>query len=110
MVNALRVKPPVVHQGLFSYPDDPLGAMRARGFDPVAVAARDIAESLGDHRLMNTVMLGATADRLPLSADSLRAAMLARFQARRPALAALNERAFDAGREAAAAQARAAAS
>jgi indolepyruvate ferredoxin oxidoreductase beta subunit len=101
VVNALTVKPPVVHQGLFDYPDDPVGMLRARGLDPIAVPARDIAESLGNHRLMNTVMLGAVADRLPLSGDALRAAILARFKVRRPALADLNAQAFDSGRAAA---------
>lgn len=106
VVNTVRVKPPVVHQGLFAYPDDPLATLRARNdIDLRAVDARDIAESLGNHRLMNTVMLGAAADLLPLSADSLRDLLVEAFQARKPALAELNGQAFDAGRAAAAAAA-----
>jgi len=101
VVNGLKVKPPVVHQGLFEYPDDPVAALRERGVGPLIVAARDIAESLGDHRLMNTVMLGAVSDRLPLAGDSLREQVVTRFQIRRPALATLNAKAFDAGRHAA---------
>ncbi|MBB4286569.1 indolepyruvate oxidoreductase subunit beta [Roseospira goensis] len=102
VVNGLRVKPPVVHQGLFAYPDDPVGALRARGLDLRVVEARDIAESLGTHRLMNTVMLGAAADLLPLSPADLRALVVESFRVRKPALADLNGRAFDAGRTAAA--------
>lgn len=106
VVNTVRVKPPVVHQGLFAYPDDPLATLRARNdIDLRAVDARDIAESLGSHRLMNTVMLGAAADLLPLSADSLRELLVAAFRVRKPALAELNGQAFDAGRAAAAAAA-----
>ncbi|SDD98154.1 indolepyruvate oxidoreductase subunit beta [Rhodospira trueperi] len=100
VVNGLRVKPPVVHQGLFDYPEDPIGMIRAVGVEVRVVEAWDIADSLGNHRLMNTVMLGAVSDLLPLSADDLRERVVAVFRARKPALADLNARAFDAGRAA----------
>ncbi|WP_299444278.1 indolepyruvate oxidoreductase subunit beta [uncultured Rhodospira sp.] len=100
VVNGLRVKPPVVHQGLFDYPEDPIALIRQRGIDLRTVEARDIADSLGNHRLMNTVMLGAVADLLPLSAEDLRSRVVEVFRARKPALADLNGRAFDAGRAA----------
>lgn len=102
VVNALHLKPPVVHQGLFSYPDDPIGAMRARGGTVRAVDARALAESLGNVKLVNTIMVGAVADHLPLSADTLRAQIVAAFRVRRPKLADLNGQAFDLGRAAAA--------
>ncbi len=83
MVNRLRQEPPVVTLGLFPYPDDPVGEMRARGID--------------------TVMLGAIADYLPFPAEILKEAILARFRDRKPALLAVNEQAFEAGRAAQAA-------
>jgi len=45
-------------------------------------------------------MLGAVADLLPLSAEDLRSRVVEVFRARKPALADLNGRAFDAGRAA----------
>ncbi|MBK1665912.1 indolepyruvate oxidoreductase [Rhodospirillum rubrum] len=101
VVSTLRVKPPVVHQGLFAYPEDPVGQLRGRIKGVLAIDARALAEDLGSMKLMNTVMLGAVADDLPISAETLRAQVVARFQARKPALAEVNGRAFDAGRAAA---------
>jgi len=105
VANALRVKPPVVHQGLFDYPDDPIAAIRAKGLDVRAVDARAIADDLGNLKLMNTVMIGAVSDLLPLSADALRSLVVDAFRVRKPALAELNGQAFDAGRAAVAATA-----
>ncbi|MQX35059.1 indolepyruvate oxidoreductase subunit beta [Roseospira navarrensis] len=104
VANALRVKPPVVHQGLFQYPDDPIGALRAKaapnGVSVRTLDARAIANELGTVRLINTVMLGAVSDLLPLSAEALRSLVVDVFRARKPALADLNGQAFDAGRAA----------
>jgi indolepyruvate ferredoxin oxidoreductase beta subunit len=48
-------------------------------------------------------MLGAISDYLPFPAEILKEAILARFRERKPALVAVNERAFEAGRAAQAA-------
>lgn len=101
MVNTLRLAPPVVSSGLYEYPGDPVGAMRKAGVKVHDFDAGAIAEGLGNLRLVNTVMLGAIADLLPFPADVLKAQIVGRFRARKPELADLNERAFDAGRAAA---------
>jgi len=101
MVNTLRLAPPVVSVGLFDYPEDPVGEMRSAGVELYAFDAGEIARELGDMRLVNTVMLGAIADHLPFPAEHLKARILERFQARKPALVPVNERAFEAGRNAA---------
>lgn len=98
VVNTQRVLPPVVSSGLFQYPDDPVGQMKARGAQVHAVDATRMAMSLGDPRLANTVMLGAVADQLPFGADVLLQAVLDRFASRKPHLAEPNRRAFEAGR------------
>jgi indolepyruvate ferredoxin oxidoreductase beta subunit len=103
MVNRLRQEPPVVTLGLFPYPDDPVGEMRARGIEVHAFDAGAIARELGNLKLVNTVMLGAIADYLPFPAEILKEAILARFRDRKPALVAVNEQAFEAGRAAQAA-------
>jgi indolepyruvate ferredoxin oxidoreductase beta subunit len=101
MVNTLRLAPPVVSVGLFEYPEDPVGTMRNAGVTLHAFDAGEIARSLGDLRLVNTVMLGAIADHLPFPAAHLKECILERFRVRKPALVPVNEQAFEAGRNAA---------
>lgn len=107
MVNTLRLEPPVVSLGLYDYPEDPVGAMRAAGVNVYAFDAGAIALELGDLRLVNTVMLGAIADHLPFPAEVLEEQIVARFRARKPQLVAANEQAFARGRAAAHAAGRA---
>ncbi len=100
VVNTQQLVPPVVTGGLFSYPEEPLAQLRAPGVAVTAVDAADIAAALGDRRLSNSVMLGAMADALPFPAEALEEKIVARFQAKKPELAALNRQAFAAGRKA----------
>jgi indolepyruvate ferredoxin oxidoreductase beta subunit len=101
MVNTLRQPPPVVNMGLFRYPDDPIGAMRAAGVKVFAFDAGTIAKDLGEMRLINTIMLGAIAEHLPFAPETLKEIIVEGFRARKPAVADLNARAFEAGRAAA---------
>lgn len=102
LVNDARFVPPVVEIGLFAYPDDPIGQMRARGVRTVSFDAARIARELGDLRLGNTVMLGAIADHLPFSPEVLLRSIEARFARKGAAVVELNRLAFAAGRAAAA--------
>jgi indolepyruvate ferredoxin oxidoreductase beta subunit len=99
-MNTARLVPPVVELGLFDYPADPIGEMKAAGTRVVAFDATSIALELGDIRLGNTVMLGAIADHLPFAAETLRDCVLARFRRKGEKLVELNRRAFEAGRAA----------
>lgn len=103
MVNTKRLCPPIVSCGVFEYPENPVDAMRAKGYRVHDLDAGAIAAGLGELRLVNTVLLGAIADHLPFAPDFLRQQVTARFHARKPELAELNQRAFDAGRKAVAA-------
>ncbi len=105
LVNDARLVPPVVEIGLFDYPDDPIGQMRARGIRTVSFDAARIARELGDLRLGNTVMLGAIADHLPFSPEVVLRSIEARFARKGAAVVDLNRRAFAAGRAAAAREA-----
>ncbi len=100
LMNTARLVPPVVDIGLYEYPDDPLGEIKARGFQVHAFDAMAIALELGDMRLGNTVMLGAMADHLPFPAEVLLDAILKRFRARKPHMVDINQKAFEAGRAA----------
>lgn len=100
LINTLRLPPPVVSLGLYEYPKDPLGEMKAAGVNVHGFDAGAIAKELGDLRLVNTIMLGAIADDLPFPAETLKECILARFRERKPQYVDLNERAFEAGRAA----------
>lgn len=100
-VDAWRAVPPIVSSGQFDYPAQPAAEIRATGVAVVELDARAVAAGLGDVRLANTVMLGAAAGSLPYAGELLRAEVLRRF-GKSAELAALNARAFDAGRERAA--------
>lgn len=100
LVNNAKLVPPVVELGLFDYPDDPIGAIRAAGHRVVAFDALTIARELGEIRLGNTVMLGAIADHLPFPPDVLLDCVVKRFARKGEAVVELNRRAFAAGRAA----------
>lgn len=103
LMNTGRLKPPVVELGLFEYPEDPVGQMRDAGTRVYSFDATAIAQSLGDIRLGNTVMLGAIADQLPFPAETLEQCVLKRFARKSEAVIEQNRKAFAAGRAAAAA-------
>lgn len=97
VANTLRVEPPVVSAGIERYPGDPWAELQAACPNARRVDAGTLARELGDARLANTVMLGASADLLPWPVQTLLAQVLARFGANER-LRALNARAFEAGR------------
>jgi len=109
LMNPGRLVPPVVELGLYDYPDDPVGQMRAAGTRVFSFDASAIAQELGDIRLGNTVMLGAIADHLPFPAEVLERCILKRFARKKAEIIELNRQAFAAGRAAAEQAARTAA-
>jgi indolepyruvate ferredoxin oxidoreductase beta subunit len=109
LMNTGRLVPPVVELGLYDYPDDPVGQMRAAGTRVFSFDASAIAQELGDIRLGNTVMLGAIADHLPFPAEVLERCILKRFARKKAEIIELNRQAFAAGRAAAEQAARTAA-
>jgi len=100
LMNTGRFVPPIVELGLYEYPADPVAEVKAAGANVVAFDATEIAQSLGDIRLGNTVMLGAIADHLPFPPEVLLAAILKRFAKKSEAILDKNRQAFSAGRAA----------
>jgi indolepyruvate ferredoxin oxidoreductase beta subunit len=98
LIDPWRAVPPVVSSGVFQYPADPLAELRATNPRVFEIDARAIAQSIGDPRLANTVMLGAAAATLPFPEETLRAEVTRRFGD--GDIAAQNAAAFDAGRAA----------
>ena len=101
LANVTRFVPPVVNIGLYHYPADPVAEIRAKDIPVHDFDAGVISRDLGELRLVNTVMLGAIADRLPFPAAVLRERVLGRFARKGEAVVALNAAAFDQGRSAA---------
>lgn len=93
-----RAVPPIVSSGVHEYPTDPAGEIRSRGVNSIEIDARGVAESLGDARLANSVMLGAAATLVALPPGALRDEVVRRFGDRSD-LAQANASAFDAGSE-----------
>jgi indolepyruvate ferredoxin oxidoreductase beta subunit len=100
LVNCGRIVPPVVNIGLYGYPQDPVAQMRALGLIVHSFDATALALQLGNIRLGNTVMLGASSDNLPFPAEVLCDAVLKRFGVRKPTLVEANREAFELGRRA----------
>jgi len=65
LVNDYRLTPMSVSIGAASYPDDAIGAVSA-AFETIVVPAADIADGLGNIRVMNIVLLGALVKALGL--------------------------------------------
>ena len=100
LVNNAKLVPPVVELGLYDYPDDPIGQIRAAGHRIVAFDALSIARGLGEVRLGNTVMLGAIGGHLPFPPDVLLDCIVKRFARKGEQVVEANRRAFAAGRDA----------
>ena len=102
LINTGNLTPPVVELGLFEYPADPIGEMRASGARVYSFDAPAIANELGNIRLGNTIMLGAIADHLTFSPEILEECVLKRFARKGEKVIEMNRQAFAAGRAAAA--------
>jgi indolepyruvate ferredoxin oxidoreductase beta subunit len=96
LVDSWRAVPPVVSSGVYQYPADPAGELRAANRRVREIDARAVAERIGDVRLANSVMLGAAASSLPFPESVLRNQVLRRFESGEVAMQ--NATAFDAGR------------
>ncbi len=96
LLDSWRAVPPIVSSGVHPYPDDPAAQLRAAGLQVREIAARGMAERLGDARFANSVMLGAAAAMLPIPQQVLREEVLRRFGGSE--LGARNAAAYDAGR------------
>ncbi len=104
VANCLRVKPPVVNLGLYTYPEEPLAGLRDLGEMLVSIEASAMAVEEGSPRLAGTIVMGASAALLPLPRESWHAAIRQRF--RMPQVAEQNLRAFQRGWDYAAAMGR----
>ena len=99
LINRQRIAPMTVTVGDRVYPEDGsiLDLVRARTDDVMFVDGLDIAEDLGNARMVNTVVLGALASRLDVDDETWLSVIEERVP---PKYAELNRKAFRRGRQA----------
>lgn len=90
-----KMIPPIVSTGLAEYPEDAEETLKRKIHDPILVDALELAEALGNPRLVNTVLLGVTSRLLDLPTRTWRRAVSERVP---KAYKELNLKAFEQGR------------
>ncbi len=69
IVNDHRLVPPITATGKFSYPDDVFERIKSRAPGAKLVKATDIANDLGNPRLVNTILLGVMSQSIDLDEE-----------------------------------------
>ncbi len=69
IVNNQRIVPPIVSTGKFSYPDDLEKRIREKAEKAIIIDAFDIASTLGNTRLVNTILLGVMSNSIDLEEE-----------------------------------------
>ncbi len=95
VVNSQKVVPPIVSTGLASYPQDAEETLKNKVGDAILVNALDLAEELGNPRLVNTILLGMTSRLLELPDSNWNKVVSQRVP---KAFKELNLKAFERGR------------
>jgi indolepyruvate ferredoxin oxidoreductase beta subunit len=91
-----KIIPPAVYAGMGSYPQEAQAVIRQNTADPIFVDALPMAETLGNPKLVNTLLLGIASTLLELPVDAWKAVIAERVP---PKFKELNLVAFDRGRE-----------
>lgn len=94
IVNTQRINPMTVITGAAEYPNDALEQIEARAPKMVQLNALEVAEQLGNMRVVNVVLLGAMAKQMVIPQADWLAALEATVPAR---FLELNLKAFQAG-------------
>jgi indolepyruvate ferredoxin oxidoreductase beta subunit len=94
IVNRQKLIPPIVSTGLAEYPDEAEEMLKREAREPILVDALEIAEELGNVRLVNTILLGVTAQLLELPVRTWRRVVSERVP---QAFKDLNLQAFERG-------------
>jgi indolepyruvate ferredoxin oxidoreductase beta subunit len=91
-----RIIPPAVYAGMGSYPEDAESVIRQGTSDPIFVEALPLATTLGNPRLVNTILLGIASTLLELPVEGWKTVIADRVP---PKFKELNLVAFDRGRD-----------
>jgi indolepyruvate ferredoxin oxidoreductase beta subunit len=96
IVNRQCISSPLVTLGLERYPENIASAHSSLGDRYIGVDAFPLAMEMGDPRLVNTIMLGALSQLLPIPLASWKRTLRKKLPER---LRDLNQRAFEKGRQ-----------
>lgn len=96
VVSNTRLIPPIATGGKFHYPDDPIGDLKKKANNVIAVEADKIARDLGDPRLVNTLLMGIISNRLEFPVAVWESVIRERVK---PRFVDMNLAAFARGRE-----------
>ncbi len=69
IINLYKLIPPIAAMKGFHYPQDSIEVVRKRQKNTIVVDAVSIAESLGNSRLVNTILLGVLSSRLKIPSE-----------------------------------------
>ena len=95
IINDYRLVPPIASMKGFDYPEDPVGSVQKRVPQTKVIDAVSIAESLGNPRLVNTILLGMLSNSLDIPVKIWEKVISERVP---KGTEALNLKAFTAGR------------
>jgi len=70
IVSKTRLVPPIANFGKLGYPDDPIGELKKRTPNVIAVDADRMALELGNIRLVNTILLGVASSFLDFKRET----------------------------------------
>ena len=96
ITNTTEIVPPIAHVLGKEYPHDVIDKMRERGVNVLAVDAASVAESVGNVRAMNIVLLGVLSRKLSFPNETWLSALSARVPKRH---LDVNLRAFEEGQK-----------
>ena len=71
IVNRQKIVPPIVATGKFSYPEELEEKIRGKADKVIIIDAFEIAEGLGNTRLVNTILLGVMSNSIDLEEERL---------------------------------------
>ncbi|HER43070.1 MAG TPA: indolepyruvate oxidoreductase subunit beta, partial [Candidatus Eisenbacteria bacterium] len=69
IVNRQKIVPPIVATGKFSYPEELEEKIRGKADKVIIIDAFEIAEGLGNTRLVNTILLGVMSNSIDLEEE-----------------------------------------
>lgn len=102
IVNNIKILPPAVFTGKQEYPSDVIEKIKAHVPDAIVLDGAQIAETLGNPRVVNVLFLGVLSSYLDIPPEAYEAVLR---ELLKPTLVDINVRAFHEGRGLAAASA-----
>ncbi len=96
IVNDQKILPPAVFTGQMEYPADILAKIKEKTANTIVVNGKEIAENLGNQRVMNVIFLGVLSKYLDIPVDVYEKVLK---ESLKPKLVDINLKAFHSGRE-----------